>query len=91
MGLSNESPTQAAAAEAHQIAGARAMGQARALAKAMINYERNLSPMRHREAPNPAWPGITRIRKIVPMVAGRIEITDEVKRHNTAVSELRKP
>jgi hypothetical protein len=38
MGLSNESPTNAAATEQRLIEAARAMGTARALAKQLIRY-----------------------------------------------------
>jgi hypothetical protein len=91
MGLSNESPTNAAATEQRLIEFAKARGTARALAKQMILYERNPDPMREREAPNPAH-GV-RIRRVVPMlpVDFRIEVTEECKRHNQAVCDLRKP
>ena len=88
MGLSNESQTQALANEARLRDEAIARGQAKALAKALINFERNPEPMREREARNPAHGVHIRIIRPVPMV---IPVDEECKAHNLAVSELRKP
>ena len=86
--LSNESPTNKATCEAYLIAQAQARGQAKALARQMMNFERNPQPMREREAPNPAHGVRIRIIRPVPMV---IPVDEECKAHNLAVSELRKP
>ena len=93
MGLSNESQTQALANEARLRDEAIARGQAKALAKALINFERNPEPHPERNVENPATAGVV-IRKWSPrrgMLDYRAEITEEVKRHNDAVSNLRKP
>lgn len=88
--LSNENPTQASLD--YQIAEARAReararGRARALAQHMINYDRNPEPHPERNVTNPAH-GV-RIRKVVPILW--TPVPDDVKEHNSAVSELRKP
>lgn len=91
MGLSKENPNQSC--EAYLLAQAQARGHAKALAQALVNFERNPDPHPERNAPNPAH-SVTPIRIWRPMRAScdvRVEVTAECAAHNLAVSELRKP
>ena len=89
MALSHDTQAQADSELERRIAGAQALGQARALAQALINYDRNENPMRHREAENPAH-GV-RIRVLRPALHVRVKVDEETKAHNDAVANLRKP
>ena len=88
--LSNENPNALSDAD-RQINFAVASGKARALAKALINYDRQPNPMREREAANPAHGVHVRILRPMIAVDWRVEVSEEVKRHNSMVSNLGKP
>jgi hypothetical protein len=86
--LSNERVTQASID--FQIAEAEARCGARALAQAMINHDRNENPHSECNAANPAHGVRIRVRELRAF-GPHVSISQEVKDHNTAVSELRKP
>jgi hypothetical protein len=80
MGLSNERQPDTATIEAYRDQLARIA--ATNLADRLIRFERNPDA---REAENPAH-SVTRIRVLRPIV--RVQVTDDVKDHNTSVSNL---
>lgn len=92
MALSNENPNASTDAD-RMIAFKVARGQAKALAQALINYERNPDPMRHREAPSPAL-GVriidpTRDAQLRGSVfGGHVPIDQEIRDHNSLVANL---
>jgi hypothetical protein len=92
--LSNEqTQAQVQASRERLIEEAQARGQASALAQALVRHEHNPDPHPERNLPNPATAGVV-IRKWHPTrttLDYRAELTKEVKDHNSAVSELRKP
>ena len=88
MALSFDNQAQATAAIDAQIAEAQARGTARALAQRMMLFERNSDPHPERNARNPASGVHIRIMRPNPT---SVAVDDLCKRHNSAVSELRKP
>jgi hypothetical protein len=81
MGLSDESPNPQTQVSADYRFELDAM-QAKRIADQLIKFEHNPDP---REARNPAHPGATRVRTLVPL---HVHVDKSCQDHNLAVSSM---